>query len=369
MKILHVETGHHLYGGGLQVLHLLDGLQGEPRCHNELACPPDSPLSDAAADKVEAIHPVAFQGDADPRFLLHLIGLLRKRQPDILHIHSRRGADLWGPIAGHLRGVPVVLSRRVDNPEPRWLARLRYGLCREVITISKGIREILISEGVPADRITVVPSGMDFSRYQGSCDSSWFTETFPGTSPGPVIGMVAQFIERKGHRDLLAALPKILEAFPNTRVLLFGRGPLQEDLERECRELGLADAVQFAGFREDLERILPCLDLVVHPAHMEGLGVALLQAAAAGRPIVAAPVGGIPEIVRSGETGMTAPPGDSRALAGAMLTLLRDPDRAWSLGEAAREHVRQHFSLESMVAGNLAVYRRILGEVEGKKSA
>jgi glycosyltransferase involved in cell wall biosynthesis len=181
--------------------------------------------------------------------------------------------------------------------------------------------------------------------------------------------MVAQLIERKGHRDLLAALPDILEAFPDARVLLFGRGPLQEELERECRERGLADTVRFAGFREDLERILPCLDLVVHPAHMEGLGVALLQAAAAGRPMVAAPVGGIPEIVRPGETGMTAPPGDSGALAAAILALLRDPARARSLGEAAREHVRRHFSLESMVAGNLGVYRRILGEAEGRKPA
>jgi glycosyltransferase involved in cell wall biosynthesis len=199
------------------------------------------------------------------------------------------------------------------------------------------------------------------ARYEGSCDADWFRDEFPEAGPGPILGVVAQLIERKGHRDLLRALPRIRGEFPGVRVLFLGRGPLREELERQCREQGLTEVVRFAGFREDLERILPCLDLVVHPAHMEGLGVALLQAAAAARPMVAAPVGGIPEIVQAGETGLTAPAGDSEALAEAVLALLRDPERARQLGRNARAHVRRHFSLEAMVAGNLAVYRRILG--------
>ena len=118
--------------------------------------------------------------------------------------------------------------------------------------------------------------------------------------------------------------------------------------------------MHFAGYRTDLERILPCLDLVVHPATMEGLGVSLLQAAAAGVPIVATRVGGIPEIVHDGVNGYLVEVGNTQAMIEAVLRLLRNPFEAKRLGRAGRDLVRSHFSLEAMVAGNLRVYRRML---------
>ena len=125
--------------------------------------------------------------------------------------------------------------------------------------------------------------------------------------------------------------------------------------------MGLDGKVIFAGFRPDLERVLPCLDVVAHPATMEGMGVALLQASAAARPVVASAVGGIPEVVVDGETGLLVPPADPAALATSVGRVLDDSALAARLGENARRRVRQSFSIPAMVAGYLDLYRDLLG--------
>jgi glycosyltransferase involved in cell wall biosynthesis len=118
--------------------------------------------------------------------------------------------------------------------------------------------------------------------------------------------------------------------------------------------------VRLVGFHAELPRVLPCLDLVVHPALMEGLGVALLEAAAAGVPLIASRAGGMPEVVRDGENGMLTPPGDINALREALEALLGDPARARAMGRRGREIVAEHFSIDAMVDGNFAVYRSLV---------
>jgi len=127
-------------------------------------------------------------------------------------------------------------------------------------------------------------------------------------------------------------------------------------------EKGLEHRVMMAGFRDDLDRILPCLDIVVHPAHREGMGVSLLQASLAEVPIVATAVGGIPEAVKDGITGVLVPPKDPSRLADAILQLLDDQERRHQLGRAGRLWVENTFSADRMVEGNLAVYRELLDQ-------
>ena len=174
------------------------------------------------------------------------------------------------------------------------------------------------------------------------------------------IGMAAQFIQRKGHGILLDAAPSVLRDHPSARFLLFGRGPLKEEIEREVQIRGLAEAFRFPGFRDDLPELLPCLDLLIHPAAMEGLGVILLQASAAGIPIVASAVGGIPEAVAHLENGLLIPPGNPSALAESMNQILADPALAHRMGEEGKRRVADLFSVSRMVEGNLEVYRTVL---------
>ncbi|MDN5849440.1 MAG: glycosyltransferase [Nitrococcus sp.] len=359
MKLLHVESGMHLYGGALQVLFLLRALKGLAT-DQVLVCPRDSAILGLAPAYVDRIHAVPMRGDGDLVLIGRLHRILRAEQPDLVHLHSRRGADVLGGIAARLAGIPAIVSRRVDNPEPRWLVAAKYRLYAHVVTISAAIRQLLLAEGLAAEKVTCVPSAVDTDRYRPGGEPDWFRREFGLAGDEPALGMIAQFIPRKGQCSLVDAAPAILARHPRTRFLLFGRGPERGLLEALVAERGLAERFLFAGFRDDLPRVLPNLDMVVHPACREGLGVALLQAAACGVPTVASRVGGIPEAVRDGESGLLVEPGDTPALAAAVNRLLAHPALARHYGAAGRVLVQRAFSIEAMMRGNLAVYRSTL---------
>ncbi len=138
---------------------------------------------------------------------------------------------------------------------------------------------------------------------------------------------------------------------------------MQASLQRSVQRLDIADRVRFAGFRSDLPALLPGVDVVVHPAQREGLGVALLEAMSAGVPVVASRAGGIVDVIRDGVDGLLVPPGDGTALAAALDRMLADEPWRRAIGSAARQRIADRFSTAAMCAGNLAVYRKVLGEV------
>lgn len=359
MKVLHVETGMHLYGGALQVAFLIRGLRARG-VTNVMVCPRGSAIAQAAADDVDCLHAVPMAGDFDLAFVPRLRRRIRAEHPDVVHLHSRRGADVLGALAARPLGIPIVMSRRVDNPESRRVVRVKYRLYDRVITISEGIRQVLLSEGLATDKVVCVHSAVDTELYRPGGDRDWFRDTFGMAHDQIAIGMAAQMIERKGHRTLLRALPAVIAEHPDLRVLLFGQGPLRAELEREVRAQQLDSHVRFEGFRDDLPRVLPCLDLLVHPARMEGLGVALLQAASCGVPIVAGRAGGIPEIVHDGDNGFLVEPDDVSALARALAQLCGDADLRRRFGARGREIALRNFSIDAMVEGNLRVYQTLV---------
>ncbi len=357
MKVLHVEAGMHLYGGALQVVFLLRGLRARG-IDCVLACPTGSAIATEAAPHARVVE-MKMRGDADIGLTGRLRKLIREVRPDVVHLHSRRGSDVWGALAGRLEGVPVVLSRRVDNPESRFVVNLKYRLYDEVVTISEGIRQVLLSEGVPPAKVHCVLSAVDTERYRPDrSHMRWVQDTF-GVADGELtIGMVAQFIARKGHVTLLDALPDVLAQHPGLKVILFGQGPLWDEINARVKgDVLLSKHVQLPGFRKDLDRVLPCLDVLAHPAHMEGLGVSLLQAAACGVPLVGGRAGGIPEIIQPGLNGELITPGDTAALVRELNRLLGSAELRQRYGQAGRQWVVERFSVEAMVEGNLGVYQ------------
>lgn len=358
MKVLHVEGGSHLYGGAQQALVLMRGLKARG-VDNLLACRTRSALARAAAPYAD-VHPMMMLGDLDLGIIGRLYRLIRRTHPDIVHLHSRIGADVMGGIAARLAGVPVVHSRRQDNPEHRWAVALKYRLHDRVIAISEGIGRVLLSEGLPAAKLRVVRDAIEITPSVESPEREWFERSFQLPPGVPVIGVVAQLIRRKGHHVLLEALPAVLAAYPTAQIMFFGKGPLAAELRDAIERQGLAGHVRLAGFRDDLPRILPCLDILVHPALMEGLGVSLLQASSAGLPIVATRVGGIPEAVEDEVTGLLVEPGRADALAVAIRRLLEDRTLRQRMGRAGRERVEREFSADLMVEGNLRVYRELV---------
>ena len=370
MKIVHVELGRFLYGGAQQVRYLLDGLAARG-VENVLVCAKGSEIASRYKNPAVAVRPVPLSvwDEADLRCFLHILRILRTERPDLVHVHCRRG-NFPAALAAHFSGVPAVMSHRIDSPRPcAFDRRIKFPLYRRIVAISDGIRDVLKDVGVPETRdgapfLSVVKSAVDTDRFRPAPDRAWFAREFDlageGAVKGAVIGVNASLIPRKGHRVLLAAMPKVVRRHPDCRVLLFGKGRLEEELRRTVETTGLAANVRLMGYRTDLERILPNLDFLVHPALKEGLGVAVLEAAACGIAVVASRAGGIPEAVRDGASGLLVPPGDAPALAAAIERLIDRPDERRNFGACGRALAMKDFSIARMVEGNLAVYGQVL---------
>ena len=358
MKILHVETGRHFLGGPQQVVYLINALR-ERGHDNTLVCPPDSGIDGVARMAGIRVQNLFCAGDLDLPFAYRLSQFFKEQQPDLVHCHSRRGADLLGGLAASYADIPAVVSRRVDNTELRLMATLRYRPFRKIIAISEAIATVLREHDVEEERIAVIRSAVDSDAFAALPDRGKFREEF-GIDEGVLtIAAAGQLIPRKGHRYLLQAVADLVHSHPPFRVVLFGDGYLNNQLRAQAASLGLGGVVQFAGFRDDLDEFISCFDLLVHPASAEGLGVAVLKAAAAGVPVVGFDAGGLSEAVDHEKTGLLVKAEDVDALRIAIATLMDDERARRQMGAAGRERMRAEFSIAAMADQHVALYESL----------
>ncbi len=359
MSVVHVETGRHLYGGALQVLYLAQGLE-ERGVKSVLMVPRGSEIAAAARERWLRVEEFPFHGEADLGGLVRMAWRFSRPDVEVVHLHSRRGADTLGGVAGAAVRAPLVLTRRVDNSEAEWIVGAKYALYRRVVVVSAAVRDILVGQGVPEDKISLVRSAVDAAKWLTPRSRAELDREF-GLQPGiPAGAMVAQFVARKGHWVLVQALAVLKRRGLAPTIVLFGRGPMRENVAALAESAGVGGQIRFAGFRDDLHEWLGAFDFSVHPALKEGLGVAALQAGAAGIPVAGGRAGGIPEVVEDGETGILCAPGDAGALACAVSRFLDDPEGAREMGTRARKRIESHFSVDAMVEGNLKVYREVV---------
>jgi glycosyltransferase involved in cell wall biosynthesis len=361
VKILHVETGRHFLGGPQQVIYLIDALN-EQGIENILVCPPDSGIDNVARQHGIRVQNLFCAGDLDLPFAYRLTQFIRQEKPDIVHCHSRRGADVLGGLAASFADVPAVVSRRVDNTELSLVAGLRYRPFRKVIAISEAIAGVLRERGIEDFRLDVIRSAVDADALAAPPDCAAFRRDFRIADDAFTIAAAGQLIPRKGHRSLLEAMSALHLAYRQLRLVIFGEGYLNNQLRDQAASLGLGEVVQFAGFREDLDAIIGCFDLFVHPASAEGLGVAVMKASAAGLAVVACDAGGVSEVVADGVTGLLVSPDDAEALRRAIAKLVDDHTLRASLGAAGRERMQNEFSVATMAAAHLALYESLIAE-------
>ncbi len=359
MKILHVETGRHLYGGPQQVLYLVSALI--ERGHDcVLVCPPASGVDAAARAAGIPVRNLFCAGDLDLPFAYRLTQYLQAARPDLVHCHSRRGADVLGGLAASFADIPAVVSRRVDNTEMRLMAALRYRPFAKIIAISAAIARVLRDHDVAAERIRVIRSAVDTARFATAGDRESFRAEFDIPAGALVIAAAGQLIPRKGHRYLLQAVADLRRSHSALRLIVFGEGYLNNQLRAQAATLGLGDVVQFAGFRDDLDDFMGCIDIFAHPALAEGLGVAALKAAAAGVPVVGFNAGGLPEAVADGETGILVPAEDIAALRDAIAALIDSGELRARLGAAGRERMQKEFSIATMADRHEQLYESVV---------
>jgi len=362
VKILHVETGKRWLGGPQQVLYLMHGLEDRGISTCLVTCR-NSALGDRAESTGLMVRRSSFVGDIDPQLTIAIIKAALKFRPHIIHLHSRRGADVQGVWAARFFGVPVVLSRRVDYKlRTDSFTKKRYAQSYDhIIAISEAIRQVLISCGVEESLVTTVHSAVDTETFKPDPAMNMVARQLLSVPPeSTLFAIVAQMIPRKGHETAFRAVQRLKADHPEARLAVFGKGAEENRLRALAKELGIERQVIWAGFHENMQRVLPGIDCLVHPARLEGLGVAILQAAACGKPVIACPVGGIPEAVKSPRTGWLVPVDDDAALWLAMRAVIDDPMGAIARGMAGRSLMEREFSVKSMVEGNIAVYDWVL---------
>ena len=362
MKTLHINTERSWRGGEQQTLYLTAELHARG-FDTALVCRPGVELEERARRAGVPVHPVNMRGEWDLAAALAIRRILRGGGFHLVHGHTSHAHTMAVLASAFGRKARVVVSRRVDfsiHRHPFSLSGLKYraGVDR-YIAISRAVREQLVRDGVDGNKIRVVYSGVDLSRFKERDREGARREL--GLGPKAyVLGTVAHFARHKGLELLVEAFRAVREKIPAAHLLLVGHGERFEAVRGQAKRTCPPGSVIFPGFRNDVPRILGAMDLFVMPSTREGLCTSILDALAARRPVVASAAGGIPEIITHGETGLLIPPGDKEALAGAVLELASSPETAAALAEAGRRRVEKDFSVKAMVEGVLQVYGELL---------
>jgi len=321
--------------------------------------------------------------------------LLRQRPPDILHNHMFR-AEVIGTRAALIlaeHGLPkpyvvsTIHSSRIRSDEDRALLRRLTPSMDRLIAVSRATVGKIVAEGRTPAPVELIYNGVDLKRYDVTEACCTLPEEYGFPEGTPLVGVVARLEPEKGHPTLIEAWPLVLEKVPEARLLIIGEGSQRETLEaqadgldllgEECSEdrcVGTRKArpgakVLFTGLRDDVPAVTAALDVAVLPSYREAQGLALLEAMALRRPVVASRVGGVPEMIENERTGLLVPPRDPAALAAAVVRLLTDHPLADMLARAGHDFVLANFSVEHMVRAVSQIYEEGAAAVAARSGA
>ena len=356
LRILYLDTETFWRGGQEQLFSLMMGIR--ERGHGvELAVPPRSALARRAREADITTHDFSQRSELSLQAVWRLARILRRRRVDMLHCNTPRPI-LAGKLAALLSGVSIlVASRRVNFPLRSRFSRLKYNCCLDrVVTVSESIRQTLVQGGICSERVTVIYEGVDLQAIDGDSPTSVLPE-----GPGLVVGIVAHLSPEKGHVTVLKAAARLRERFPDVRYVFVGGGVRRQALQERARTLNVADRVLFTGFREDSDAMMREFDVFCLASLSEGLSSAILAAMARSLPVVATRVGGIPELVAEGRTGLLVPPGRPDKLADALARVLSSASMRRRMREAGRRRVGEHFTLDNKLNQTEQLYLELAG--------
>jgi glycosyltransferase involved in cell wall biosynthesis len=287
----------------------------------------------------------------------------RRLGPDVVHVVDVDPPALLGARLAGVRALAVTYHtpehRPRDNLAGRALRRLAWAVRPHVIFTSEPDRQTGVArDPIAPARTSVIPFGIDFERFSPAVPDRLRAEL--GLAQGTrVVGTVGLLRPQKAHERLLAAAERVLREEPDTVFVVVGDGPLRAELDARVRERGLDRRFVLLGRRDDVPELLAGFDVFALPSDFEGMCFAVVEAMAMEKPVVATAVGGVPASVVPGETGLLVPPGESEALADAILWTLRRPEEAVRMGRAGRERAERLFSLARMAEDTAALYERL----------
>jgi glycosyltransferase involved in cell wall biosynthesis len=285
-------------------------------------------------------------------------------EPEVVHNHMYR-AEVVGTLAAlHLgeKGcrrpavISTVHSSRVRCVDDREKLRQLTPLMDRLIVVSRAIEQKIAEEGRKGAPISLIYNGVDLQRYNHQQPCCTLHEDYGIDVEAPIVGVVARLEAEKGHRTLIDAWPDVLAAVPSAWLLIIGEGSERDSLESQAQSLAIEHRVVFTGRREDVPAVTAALDISVLPSYREAQGLSVLEAMALSRPVVASAVGGIPEMIGDGVTGLLVPPHDCEALAAAIVRLLTDHPLADMIARAGHNLVHDRFCIEQMIESISGLY-------------
>jgi glycosyltransferase involved in cell wall biosynthesis len=366
-------TSGAIWGGGERhVASLLEGFQ-KRSIRLSLAVFSEGRLAQEARRLNVTVHclPKRFRGDPTP--LLRLVRLIRRERVDVVHTHMASG-NIYGRLAARLarsRGLVSTLhyiDREALPFLPPLVQRLLFDgdirmaeMCDRIVATSEHLRRTLIESGTSASKVITILNGVSLETLGADPQAVEAARNELGIARGtPVVGIVGRLVPVKNHALFLRTAREILDRGVRARFVLVGDGPLRGSLEALARELGLEKHVVFAGFRSDVTTLLEAFDVCLLTSNSETSAYGVSEPMAAGLPVVATAVGGVPELIDDGIDGWLCPPGDASALAGRVCALLADPEAAARMGERAARRVSERLSLDGMMDRLEEVYRGVL---------
>lgn len=363
-KVLFLVNGFNIGGAEKGLLELVRRL--DRRKYHIVVCSVGhgGPLQKEFEATAERVVVFEKKYSFDFSLIRKVASLMKQEKIDLLQT-TLFYADVIGTFAARLARVPAHISWAVNaHPDGTNVSKLRHRLAyrtadryiNKFVPVSESVRNYLIERRhIPAGKIHLIYYGVDTDEFAAPPDQQKKLD-MGLKKQDCVLGVVARLTPQKGHYYLINAAGSIINKFPDVKFLFAGDGIMRTSLENQVHELGLDDYFQFPGFRNDIRDLIRTFDLFILPSLYEGLPNAVLEAMASGKPVVASAVNGIKEAIIHGVNGLLVPPGDSEALAHAIIRLLEDRKLAAQLGSAARKHVVEHFSLDREVKAFESLY-------------
>jgi len=298
-----------------------------------------------------------------PRMVRQLRRLVRQEEIDVLHLHMVHATIIGGLAAFLPTRAKVVVSKHylysmLSRTALRVVDRFFTNRADAVAAVSKAVADDLERHGIAAGRDRVIHNGIDLDAFDGRSSKPASVDL---SESAPLLASFGNLHPRKGHEYAVMAMPDILREHPTARLMLVGEGPRHAYLEALAKSLGIQASIMMRGFEPNVPALMLSVDVCVHPSLDEPFGIALLEAMAAGKPVVATSVDGIPEIIEHGANGLLVPPRDPKAIADAVLALLRNEPFRERTGAAGRARVEREFTIQETVRSYEALYEQIVG--------
>ena len=364
LRILHTEAATAFGGQEFCIYKEMIAMR-ERGHHLEAVCQPRAELATRLREAGFTVHTVEMDGTLNFfRSVAFVRGVLRRGRFDVVNTHSRCDT-VRAAIAARLAGTPLIVrTRHLAKPINSLYAYT--WLAHRVIAVSHYVFRQLTDRGARPESVATIHSPVVLPQVN---EQACVRRELGLPGDALVVGCVAVMRAEKGHSDLIDAFHCISGKFPHAHLVLVGEGmPVYADLQSRVAEMGLQSRVHFMGRRQDIGDVLTSFDVFALPTHREALGTAFIEAAAMGLPVVGTEVGGVPETMQAGVTGLLVPPRDPAALANALESLLADPQRRRQMGDAGRQLIRgqDRFSAERAASQVEGVYMRWLNELGGR---